>query len=133
MSSRLGKGDDQYAIADPAAKLTEQANQGHDAVFSLISYKLGANFEDLVLLGAGDGTGNTLNNVITGSSNDNLLDGAGGNDSLSGAGGNDTLSGGAGDDTLIRRRWAGSRRRRRGQRHLLLLPGRRCRCRRPHL
>src|SRR4029078_539176 len=61
-----------------------------------------ANVEDLVLTGTDsiDGTGNTLNNIITGNSAANSLSGANGDDTLNGADGNDSLDGGMGNDAL---------------------------------
>ena len=47
-----------------------------------------------------DGTGNTLDNVITGNSGDNVLSGLQGVDTLVGGAGDDKLIGGTGSDTL---------------------------------
>ena len=54
------------------------------------------------MLGSGaiNGTGNTLNNVITGNGAANVLNGGNGNDTLNGGNGIDTLNGGLGNDTL---------------------------------
>ena len=59
--------------------------------------------ENLTLTGSGaiNGTGNTLNNLITGNPANNNLNGGVGNDTLVGAAGNDTLIGGVGADSLI--------------------------------
>ena len=96
-----GNGSDTYVVAGIGDVITEAANQGHDVVESfLISYTLSANVEDLVLIGALNGTGNTLNNTIEGNTFDNKIDGAGGNDHLYGAGGNDSILGGLGNDYL---------------------------------
>ncbi len=64
---------------------------------------LGSNIENLTLTGttAINGTGNTLNNVLTGNSANNTLTGAAGNDTLDGRGGVDSLVGGAGADTYL--------------------------------
>ena len=69
-----------------------------------IAYTLGANVENLTLTGAGaiNGTGNSLDNVITGNSSNNTLDGGAGDDTFLytiGAG-VDTINGGIGSDTL---------------------------------
>ncbi|MBX3576469.1 MAG: cadherin domain-containing protein [Rhizobiaceae bacterium] len=48
-----------------------------------------------------NGTGNSLNNIITGNSGNNVLSGLGGDDTLIGGGGNDTLIGGEGADTML--------------------------------
>ncbi len=97
-----GKGNDYYQLSSVADKIAEQAGQGIDNVFSpLVSYTLGANFENLQLgVTALDGTGNGLGNFIVGNVLANKLNGAAGKDSLSGNDGNDTLDGGTGDDTL---------------------------------
>jgi Ca2+-binding RTX toxin-like protein len=73
--------------------VSELPGQGTDAIFATIDTKLGANLENLFLIGAArSGAGNELNNRI---------DGTGGNDTLSGGLGNDTLDGGIGADSLI--------------------------------
>ena len=98
-----GKGNDVYYVENATDKLTEAAGQGHDTVVTnAATFALAANLEDLVFVAGGDnGTGNTLNNVITGTdAGNNKLDGGAGNDSLFGYDGNDTLIGGAGHDTL---------------------------------
>ncbi|MFM7369004.1 MAG: M10 family metallopeptidase C-terminal domain-containing protein, partial [Sphaerospermopsis kisseleviana] len=67
---------------------------------SSVTYTLGSNVENLTLTGtkAINGTGNTLNNVITGNTGNNNLNGGGGNDTLVGGVGKDTLTGGVGTD-----------------------------------
>ncbi len=74
-----------------------------DTVNASISYTLGNNVENLNLTGFAsiDGTGNSLDNVITGNDGANTLAGDTGNDTLDGGAGNDTLSGGDGQDILI--------------------------------
>jgi serralysin len=61
------------------------------------------NFENLSLTGSGiiNGTGNTLNNVITGNGAANTLNGGTGNDRITGGLGKDTLVGGVGTDTFV--------------------------------
>ena len=97
-----GKDSDTYYVDSSKDKITEAAGQGSDQVFSKASsFTLGANIENaLMLVGAGNLTGNTLNNSIDGNSVGNVLDGGGGNDDLEGHDGVDTLNGGAGNDTL---------------------------------
>jgi len=87
-----GAGDDIYGVDQAGDLVTEQANDGIDLVQSSASYTLGANVENLTLTGIGaiDGTGNELTNVLTGNSAANVL---------TGGAGTDTLLGGAGDDT----------------------------------
>jgi Ca2+-binding RTX toxin-like protein len=67
---------------------------GEDLVYSSVTWSLGKNVENLSLTGSAaiNGTGNTLNNVITGNS---------GNNTLSGGTGTDTLIGGLGNDTYL--------------------------------
>jgi Ca2+-binding RTX toxin-like protein len=98
-----GADNDTYLVTDALAVVTEGLNAGIDLVNATVSFVLGLNVENLVLLGAGtiDGTGNGLANVITGNGQANRLDGAGGADSLSGGSGNDVLLGGEGNDTLV--------------------------------
>jgi Ca2+-binding RTX toxin-like protein len=97
-----GKGNDLYIVDSAKDKVTETANQGADIVVSsLAAYSLAVNVETLFLdVGAGNGTGNTLNNLIIGNLTANALDGGAGNDELKGLDGQDQLIGGAGNDTL---------------------------------
>ena len=95
-----GLGNDVYIVDDVADVIIENAAEGTDTVQSTVSYTLGANLENLTLLGTAaiNGTGNDLNNVITGNIAANTLTGGAGNDTLNGGGGADTLIGGLGDD-----------------------------------
>ncbi|MFA7322180.1 MAG: calcium-binding protein, partial [Dokdonella sp.] len=96
-----GSGNDTYVIDNVGDTVTENTAEGTDTVVSSIAYTLGANVENLTLVGGGaiDGTGNGLDNTLIGNWNANVLDGGAGNDTLDGGGGADTLIGGAGDDT----------------------------------
>jgi Ca2+-binding RTX toxin-like protein len=97
-----GTGNDTYVVDNAGDVVTENAAAGTDTVQAAISYMLGANVENLVLLAsAANGTGNTLNNVITGNASDNVLDGGAGNDTLDGRTGNDTFKGGVGSDVYL--------------------------------
>lgn len=79
-----GAGDDTYVVSH-AATIIEAAGQGRDTVRAGLNWTLGANLEDLVLLGAGNlrGTGNALDNVLTGNAGANVLDGGAGRDTAS--------------------------------------------------
>ncbi len=84
-----GLGDDTY-VTDGGDTITEATDAGIDTVISSVNLTLGANLENLTLVGgAVTGTGNALNNVITGNALGNTL---------SGGLGDDTLAGGLGDD-----------------------------------
>jgi Ca2+-binding RTX toxin-like protein len=89
-----GNGNDTYVVDNAGDVVVENGGEGADLVRSSISYTLGANVENLTLIGSAsiNGTGNELNNI---------LDGNGGNNTLDGAGGVDTLRGGLGDDIYI--------------------------------
>jgi Ca2+-binding RTX toxin-like protein/uncharacterized protein YjiK len=96
-----GLGDDIYEIHNTLGTIVENAAEGTDTVWTDTSYTLAANVENLYLVGAINGTGNTGDNTIVGyGAGDNLIDGGAGKDTLSGGDGNDTLLGGAGNDTL---------------------------------
>jgi Ca2+-binding RTX toxin-like protein len=98
-----GAGDDVYVVDVTADAITENANEGVDAVEAGVSLTLAANVENLTLTGvaAVNGTGNALNNVLAGNAAANSLTGAAGNDSLDGRAGADTLAGGAGNDAYL--------------------------------
>jgi Ca2+-binding RTX toxin-like protein len=87
-----GVGDDLYIVDNIADVVVEAAGSGTDTVQSSVTFTLTANVENLTLTGTAaiNGTGNTINNVITGNSGDNVLDGGTGIDSLAGGLGNDT-------------------------------------------
>ena len=97
-----GSGNDVYRIDDVNDTVTEAAAGGADRVESVLSYALGQNLENLTLTGSAaiNGSGNTLNNVITGNAAANTLSGDAGSDQLLGGLGDDTLDGGIGNDIL---------------------------------
>jgi Ca2+-binding RTX toxin-like protein len=116
-----GAGDDVYFVNSATDVVIEAAGNGTDTIRSQVSWTLGDNQDNLVLLGTSgnSGTGNTADNALTGNTGANTLSGldgndtirAGrgndslmgdaGNDSLMGEGGNDTMTGGLGNDTLV--------------------------------
>jgi Ca2+-binding RTX toxin-like protein len=98
-----GLGNDIYLVDDVADIVIESAAQGTDTVQSRVNYTLGANLENLGLLGteAINGTGNELNNVLTGNAAANTLSAGLGNDTLNGGAGADTLIGGLGNDVYV--------------------------------
>ena len=116
-----GSGDDTYIISAPPpydpyagaapgtppdpnahATVVENAGEGTDLVQSEIDFTLGANVENLTLIGTAaiDGTGNELANILIGNDQSNTLAGGSGNDVLTGNGGNDVLDGGTGVDVM---------------------------------
>jgi Ca2+-binding RTX toxin-like protein len=98
-----GDGDDTYVVNQAGDVVTESLNQGIDTVESSISYTLGSNVENLILMGIAsvNGTGSSANNVLMGNGGANQLDAGSGNDTLDAGAGNDTLLGGSGDDALL--------------------------------
>ena len=95
-----GTGNDKYVVDNIGDIVIEKLNEGTDTVQSSIAYALGANLENLQLIGTAaiNGNGNELNNTLIGNSAANTLTGGDGNDSLNGAAGVDTLVGGIGND-----------------------------------
>jgi len=89
-----GDGNDTYFVDYIGDQVQEGngINSGIDTVNALIAYTLGANVENLTLIGKGDisGTGNGLDNVIIGNGGNNVLDGGAGADTLKGGDGHDT-------------------------------------------
>ena len=89
-----GLGNDVYRVGEGADQVEELAGEGTDAVEASVSHTLGAEVENLTLVGgeAIDGTGNSLANLITGNAGANRL---------AGGAGLDTLAGGQGDDVYV--------------------------------
>jgi Ca2+-binding RTX toxin-like protein len=90
-----GDGNDTYVV-DGGETISEggTVSSAADLVRSTVSWTLGANLEQLTLVGTSaiSGTGNALDNTIVGNGADNRLDGGAGAD---------TMTGGAGDDTYV--------------------------------
>jgi Ca2+-binding RTX toxin-like protein len=76
-----GAGDDVYVIGS-GDTVMESSGGGIDTVQSPVTHTLAANVEHLTLTGTAvvNGTGNSLNNVLTGNSAANTLKGGAGND-----------------------------------------------------
>lgn len=98
-----GAGGDTFIVDNLADEVLEFNEAGADLVKSSISYTLGANVENLTLIGTSkiNGVGNELANALTGNDAVNRLDGLGGSDTLDGGLGADAMYGGLGDDTFI--------------------------------
>ena len=98
-----GAGNDTYVVDSTSDVVTEAASAGTDTVQSSATYTLGVNVENLTLTSAVaiNGTGNTLDNLLTGNSAVNTLTGGAGNDTLDGGAGADVLVGGTGNDTYL--------------------------------
>jgi Ca2+-binding RTX toxin-like protein len=99
-----GAGGDTYFVDKQATDINESSHDaGTDLVKSSVSYTLGNNIENLLLLGkAGhDGIGNGGANALTGNAGNNTLDGKASADTLDGGLGNDILTGGADADLFI--------------------------------
>jgi Ca2+-binding RTX toxin-like protein len=97
-------GNDRYYV-DQLGDIVLETNALHgvDTVYSSISYTLGQNLENLVLIGqaAVNATGNAGNNVLTGNAAANALSGGAGDDTLDGGAGADRLTGSSGADTFV--------------------------------
>jgi Ca2+-binding RTX toxin-like protein len=87
---RGGAGDDRYYVDNGGDLAIENAGEGVDSVYSAISFKLGANVENLNLAGAAvRASGNSLDNRLVGTDGDNILNGGAGADVMRGGLGND--------------------------------------------
>jgi Ca2+-binding RTX toxin-like protein len=98
-----GAGNDTYFVDNSADVTTELTNEGTDTVNASLTWTLASNVENLTLLGTSaiNGTGNTLDNVLTGNAAINTLTGGAGNDTLDGGAGADTMVGGTGADSYV--------------------------------
>jgi Ca2+-binding RTX toxin-like protein len=93
-------GDDNYEVTEKGDRVIEASGDGHDTIFSSISYTISVNVEDMVLFGnfGATATGNSQANGIAGDNSNNVLKGMEGADNLNGGLGKDTLYGGTGKD-----------------------------------
>ncbi|WP_422777777.1 M10 family metallopeptidase C-terminal domain-containing protein [Pseudomonas mediterranea] len=89
-----GAGNDTYVVDNVGDVISEESTQAGeiDIVRSSVSWGLGANLENLTLIGNDNinGLGNALDNVVTGNAGNNVLVGGAGADTLIGGAGNDT-------------------------------------------
>ena len=90
-------GNDTYYVDNAGDTVIEyaganQAQSGIDAVFSTVTFTLGANVENLTLTESANinGTGNSLANRLTGNTGRNVLNGGAGADIMTGLDGDDT-------------------------------------------
>ncbi|MEO6309029.1 MAG: calcium-binding protein, partial [Nitrospiraceae bacterium] len=99
-----GRDNDSYFVDGAGDAVTELANEGTDTVQASITYSLGANMEHLMLTGTSaiNGTGNSLDNILTGNSAANVLTGGAGNDTyVVGAGDTVVENFNGGTDTVV--------------------------------
>ncbi|TNF82579.1 matrixin family metalloprotease [Pseudomonas sp. ICMP22404] len=89
-----GTGNDTYVVDNVGDVISEDSTLAGeiDSVRSSVSWGLGANLENLTLIGNDNinGLGNALDNVLTGNAGNNVLVGGAGADTLIGGTGNDT-------------------------------------------
>ncbi|SMO84289.1 calcium-binding protein [Paracoccus laeviglucosivorans] len=97
-----GIGNDTYIVDSAGDRINEAAGGGTDQVQASISFTLGTNVENILLIGTSaiNATGNMSANTLTGNAASNRLDGGGGNDVILGGSGNDILVGGIGSDSM---------------------------------
>lgn len=72
-----GLGDDIFVVDITGDVAIENTNEGTDLVQSSVTFTLGNNIENLTLTGSSalNGTGNTLDNILTGNSGANTPNG----------------------------------------------------------
>ena len=86
-----GGGNDVYYVDNTGDRVVEAAGGGVDTVRASITYTLGAEVENLTLVGSRqiNAIGNALNNTLIGNDRPNVLLGHGGRDLMTGGGGAD--------------------------------------------
>jgi len=96
-----GAGSDTYVVDDFSDTIIELSGGGSDLVLASVNWMLGADVENLTLIGSSPitGFGNSLANRIIGNGANNAINGGEGNDLLQGGGGDDDIDGGGGSDT----------------------------------
>jgi Ca2+-binding RTX toxin-like protein len=95
-----GNGNDFY-IVGAGDLVLESDGGGLDTVITSAGRSLESYIENLTLVGAIDGSGNGLGNVITGSDLANAIAGGLGDDRIVGGRGDDTLTGDGGADRFV--------------------------------
>jgi len=99
-----GSGNDTYYVGNSSDQVIEAPGGGTDAVYTSVSWTLGAGqeIESATVSGTAGRilTGNELANILNGGVGADTLRGGAGNDQLNGGAGNDRLDGGTGNDTL---------------------------------
>ena len=86
-------GNDTYTVDDAGDQVVELSGEGIDLVNSSVDYTLGANVENLTLVGAAlNATGNGLDNILKGTTGvvNSRIDGGAGADNMFGYEGDDT-------------------------------------------
>jgi Ca2+-binding RTX toxin-like protein len=87
---RGGAGDDTYEVTEAGDTIIEASGEGNDTIFSYLSYTLGADIENIRLVGGAlNATGNSLDNMVVGNAMNNVLIGGAGNDVMVGSTGDD--------------------------------------------
>ncbi len=87
-----GAGDDTYIVDNAGDTVVEANGQGNDTVMTNLSYVIGGQYvENVILTGQGpiNATGNGLDNTLTGNASNNVLNGGAGADTMIGGAGND--------------------------------------------
>lgn len=100
-----GNGNDTYIVdnvGDVVIEDSEDPVAGIDTVNASVDFSLSFGINNLKLTGIGaiDGFGNELNNIISGNGAANFIDAGSGNDTINSGAGNDILRGSDGNDTL---------------------------------
>ena len=98
-----GLGNDTFYVDHSSDGVTESTGEGTDLVYSLITYTISADVENLSLYGTGNvnATGNASVNALVGNSGNNRLDGLGGADTMTGGAGDDIYVVDAAGDTVV--------------------------------
>ena len=92
-----GAGNDTYIIDSRDDRVIDDLGNGHDVVWTSVSFALAATSEVEELRAAGGASAMSLTGTVSG----NLIVGTSQDDTLDGGGGGDTLIGGAGNDVYI--------------------------------